>query len=73
MEETNNTKERFKELLQEFDAKMKKNQLVYNDGILIQSYANNLFLRFEEIMKSRDSWKQRYLQLKEERSNEKKV
>lgn len=62
-----NTEERFKETLGDFGLKLKNSELVYADGFKLLNLADNLFLRYQEIRISRDRWKAKYMELKNDK------
>lgn len=62
------TQERFEKQLHQFNNKLNQSKLVFNDGWELLNLANNLLLRYEEIRKSRDKWKTKYQELKNEKT-----
>lgn len=51
------TQKTFKEELIRFKNRLDSSELAYDDGFKLFDRASNLFLRYEQIMKSRDSWR----------------
>lgn len=55
------TQIRFEDELRKFNDKIGKSRVLFNDAQDMFSISCNLLLRYEEIQKSRDKWKQRAL------------
>jgi len=55
------TQKRFEDQLRKFNEKMGRSKLLFADAQDMYSICCNLLLRYEEIRKSKDSWKQRAL------------
>lgn len=62
------TQQRFEAKLKETWNKINTSKFSYGDGIEVYALAENLLLRYEEIRKSRDSWKKKYEELKKTKS-----
>lgn len=60
----NNTQERFKEELIKFQKTIDESSVTFSDASRMYSLCVNLFLRYEEVYKSRESWKKKYKELK---------
>ncbi len=54
------TSERFEECLRDFKRKIDTSSVKQSDATAMYALAENLLLRYEEIRKSRESWKQKY-------------
>lgn len=61
---TTETQTRFEDALKEFDKKLTYSTLTVKDGMELFKLADNMLMRYEEINKSRDNWKEKYLKLK---------
>ncbi len=57
------TQERFEQVLKILRNKLDKSTLTYKDGNYILDLSENLLLRYEEIRKSRDKWKNQCMEL----------
>ncbi len=55
---------RFEEELKIFGDKLQEATLQYKDGIKMYELCQNIFLRYEQIRDSRETWKQKYFELK---------
>jgi len=64
MEKINETREHFEDVLNSFGKGLKNSSLTYSDGFVLQNLAQNMLLRFDEIRRSRDRWKAKYVELK---------
>lgn len=62
--EPTETSERFEGILKKYLDKLNNSKLCYEDGIKLYELSENLKLRYEEIRKSRESWKKKYWDLK---------
>ena len=50
----------FKELLSDYEMKLRSAKISVVDAQLIQAQAVKLLLSFEDIVKSRDKWREKY-------------
>lgn len=55
---------RFEDRLKKFNYNLNNSKLKYKDGVSLLRLSENLLLRYEEIRKSRDNWKDKYNKLK---------
>jgi len=60
------TEERFEKVLKDFDSKLNKCTLNYEDGCNLLIKAENLYIHFGQIRKSREKWKDECLWLRKE-------
>lgn len=58
------TQDRFEEKLKEFNEKIGKSRVTFNDAEGMYGLCYNLLLRYEEIRDSRDKWRNKYNKLK---------
>lgn len=62
--EKNNTLVRIEENIIEVSKLLSIQKMNVNDGYKLLQTLNNVHIRFEELLKSRDKWKNKYMELK---------
>ena len=65
MKKKTETTIRFEKCLEKFENKLNNSELKFKDGVSLLRLSENLLIRYEEIRKSRDKWKDRYYEIKE--------
>lgn len=58
------TSKRFEKCLKKFNNNLNNSELKYKDGVSLLRLSENLLLRYEEIRKSREKWKEKYYKIK---------
>lgn len=52
------------EMLKEFDKRVDKCTLTYEDALELSAYAHRMYFLVDDLKKSRDKWKEKYQELK---------
>ena len=60
------TEERFEEVLKRLEETLDDGKMTFRDGRLLVDISHNLLLRYLEIKESRDNWRSKYYNLKNE-------
>ena len=67
MTDKTRTEERFKQILKKFNERLGKCELKSEDGKELFDYALNLYEHFLQIRASRDKWKKKYEEMKNDK------